>query len=422
MTVIYRAPYLSVTVAGGTLTDVLSARVQAGYGMRVAQADVVTRSLPVGIAPWDAVTVTMGATQATANKRFDGYFVQSEQELFEHTIRLLCKGKLQRCETYTAMTDVDMSSEAVNIQMDPPIPFGHEDEVMVQTILYICGLVDSVDPSGDGLILGTGRTLGSINGGKGFNWDEGSSALSWIERLEEVTLGYRTFDAMDGTIQRKLITSIPTGSAEWTFTEGVDIFRASESETVLDVRNKVVVNGWNGDKTERTYTAQAYNPWLVGSEAGGTAEPWYLSQRIDSAMIEQGVTLGGTVGISAREVASWQLAELNRRLERVTLTTPRDDLVQPADTATIVAPTRLGIATRNFWVQDIDVSIDRRGQFSQVLSCLSSADGGIATEGVTATATALMYAPRVSVADLLMLETGGGDDLLLETGDGLLLE
>jgi hypothetical protein len=320
--------------------------------------------------------------------------------LYENTVRLICKGKLQRCDTYKAMTNVDMSSQAYNEQLDPPEGYGHSDEVMVTTILFIAGLATATDPAADG-ILGTGRTLGSVCGGKGFEWDKGSSALSWIESLEQVTLGYRTFDAMDGTIKRQQISTVPSATADWTFTEGVDIFRASESETILDTRNEVVVSGWNGDKTERTYTARGTNPWLVGTEAGGTATQWYLSQRIDSPMIEQSDTIGGTAGISAREVASWQLAELNRRVERVTLTTPRDDLVQPGQTVAIAAPIRLGIDDVNYWVQNVDVSADRRGSFSQVLTCLTALNGESFAE----------------LGDFwLLLE--GGSSLLLETSTG----
>jgi len=398
MTNIYRQPYLSVTVAGGTLSDVLAARVQCGYDMRVASAEVLTRSLPAAAVPWGTVEVTMGGNQATAGKRFSGYFIGSEQELFEHGVRLVCKGQLQRAQTFTAQTDVDMSSYAID-----PVTYGHKDEVMVSTVLYIVGVSGTFPPGGEQSmagIEGTGRMMGSLIH-NGFGWHTGETAISFIERLEEVTLGYRTFDAMDGTIQRKLITTVPAGSADWTFTEGVDIFRATESETILDARNQVIVNGWNGDKTERTYTAHGANPWLLG--ASGTPDyQWYSTQNISSPLIEHGDVAAPTAGVSAREVAIWKLGELNRRVERVVLTTPRDDLVQPADTVKVIAPTRLGITDSNYWVQNVDVSVDRRGQFSQVLTCLGSLwIGTLGEEG-------------------LSLEAG--DNILLETGAKLLKE
>jgi hypothetical protein len=230
---------------------------------------------------------------------------------------------------------------------------------------------------------------------QGFNWEKGESGLSFIEKIEDVGLGWRTFDGMDGTIKRTQISTIAAGSAQFTFTEGVDIYRATESDTVLESRNRVYVEGYNGDKTERTYTAEAANPWLVGSGTNPTTQ-WYFTDNISSPMIETATSIGGTVGISAREVASWKLAELNRRVQRVILTTPRDDLVEPGDTICVVAPTRLDITSRNYWVQNVDVSIDRRGKFSQVLTCIGSQDGGVYTEGVTATATAQAHAPTMT--------------------------
>src|SRR5512143_2632396 len=179
MTNIIRWPYLSVTVAGGTLTDVLAARVQTGYDMRVAQAEVVARSLPAAAVPWGTVEITMGANPATAQKRFSGYFMGAEQQLFEHTVTLVCKGKLQRAETYEAMTDVDMTSKFAN-QNAGLSTWGHTDEVMVQTILYICGLASQTDPA-DPQIEGTGRLLGSQHI-SGYEWQKGESALSFIEK------------------------------------------------------------------------------------------------------------------------------------------------------------------------------------------------------------------------------------------------
>ena len=395
MTNIVRYPYIGVTVAGGTLTDVLAARVQAGYDLRVAQAEVICRALPAGAVPWANVTITLGGNAATAAKRFDGYFVEPAYSLLEYTVTLVCKGTLQRAATFEAQTEVDMTSFAVN---DPlGLPYGHKDEVMVSTVLYIVGIAGTFEPSGelamDG-IEGTGRIMGSqIH--NGYNWDKGQNALSFIEKLEEVTLGYRTFDAMDGTIKRQKVSTIPAATADWTFTEGVDIFRGNASDSVLETRNMVIAEGWNGDKTERTYTAQAANPWLLGS--GGSADyQWYLAQKISNAMIESGTAIGGTAGISAREVASWQLAELNRKTDRITLTTPRDDLVEPAQTVCVIAPTRLGAGSANYWVQDVDVSVNRDGGFSQVLTLLGSQDGGAYSEGVTGGIVLTAAAPTIT--------------------------
>jgi hypothetical protein len=368
---LYRLPYHLVTVNSTPLTDVLSARVQLGFDKRVATADVECRSLPAGIAPWDVVQITLGGTQATAHVRFTGYFVSHEEQLYEHTVKLNCKGYLQRADQSPYDTEVDMSSRGD----------GHKDEVMVSTVLSACGLTGTWTPSGESAytgIEGTGRMLGLYSWERGFAIRAGETAMSFIERLDAVCAhigggGYRTFDTASGAIVRQVVTSIPTGSPAWTFTEGVDIFRATATTTVLEAKNQVVTTGfpgWDG-KTVITYTATGSNPYLITN----------ATQRISSNMIEKQnttdthaapYTMASGDGLSCQMVANWQLAELNRRMVKLPLTTPRSDAFAPNDLIQVDAPTRLGLTTQLFWVQGVDTNLTRNNTFSQVLNCIGS--------------------------------------------------
>lgn len=395
MATVIRTPYLAVTVNGVAITGVLGARTQLGYSMRTAQAEVEVRALPVGIDAWDTVVITMGATQATAQVRFTGYYTGHEVQLYENTYRLICRGKLEKAAVFLADNSVDMTSRGD----------GHHDETMVATVLYICGVLpDAI--TGETVpeaIGGTGRMLGKYSWERGFEWSSGQSGLSFIERLDGVCYGWRTFDTSDGTVVRQLISTAPKGSPDFSFAEGVDIFRASGQNEVLNARNKIVVDGfpgWDG-KDEIAHTVTAANPFLIAE-----GKQFYLTHKVASAMIEKEHatdTVGGDKPLTADEgldcesVANWLLTELNRRTIRMTLTTPRDDLVQPGQTVAVDASTRMGI-DRSFWVQQVDCEVDRANHWSQTLTVFGSdtVSRNGAVIAPTATATAAGIGPVVT--------------------------
>lgn len=390
MTNTYRQTSLAVTHNGAPLTGVLSANVSLGLGSRVASAQVEVSSLPTGLVPWDTIAITMGGTAGTAATRFTGYFVSADKVLWPKRVVLNCRGKLARAEALEAETNVDMSSAGA----------GHLDQVMVATVLYICGLSGDFVPSGetemDG-IGGTGKTLGKYAKARGFQWDEGSSGLSFIDRLDQVCLGYRTYDTFDGTIKRTQITTVPAATAVATFTEHVDIAAASETTTILEARNKIIVTGFPGYEGNAaiTYTALGANPFLVN--AGGQ---WYLTHKTSAQMIEK-QNAGAGDGLSCEEVANWLLGEKNSYRESVQLTTPRDDVIEPGDTIEVVSPTRLGITSRKFWVEGVSVGIGQNGAFSQSFTCLTgiplTESSNAAVLGVVARATAAAVVPGVAV-------------------------
>lgn len=366
MSTTIRTPSLSVALNGAPLSDVLSARVQTGFNLRVAEAQVVLTAPPsANIMPWDEIEITMGGTVGTAAVRFTGFFISYENQLYPKETVLHCKGRLGLAEVLEASTNIDMSTYPGNP--------GHYDQVMVSTVLYICGLAGAWTPSGeDSLpdIGGTGQLLGHTSWDDGFEWRTGESGLSFIERLDEVCLGWRTYDTFDGTIKRTQITCIPGASASATFTEHVDIYRATEETSIIGSRNRVVINGFPGrqEQVEISHTAEAENAFLIRD-----GNQWYLSHSLSSPMIEfqNNADKPAGYGLACEEVAHWLLDELNVYSEKVQLTTPRDDVIEPGDTIAIVSPTRLGISSRKFWVQEVDLEIGRQGAFSQVLTCIT---------------------------------------------------
>jgi hypothetical protein len=373
MTTTIRTPWKQVTLDGDTLSNILSVRTQHGFNLRVAEAQVTLRAMPAGIAPWQPVVIRIGASSGTAATRFTGYFVRAETQLYPNEVTLHCRGKLAHADIYEAETSVDMSSYAAYVaELDDD--YGHADEIMVSTVLHLCNTYgnvsydDSVAETGIG---GTGRILGRIALGNIWDWKAGETGLSFIERLDAISLGYRTYDTFGGTVTRAQITATPAATGVATFTEAVDIFRATDTTTILDARNKIVVDGYKGQdgKATCTYTASGANSNLLHSDG---VTQWYQIEKVSSAMIEKQNADFGANGISCEEVANWLLTEYNTYKERLEFTTPLYTVVNPGQTVTIDAPTRLGVSSRRFWVQEVEAGIDRRGAFAQTMTCITS--------------------------------------------------
>jgi hypothetical protein len=361
MAAIYRQPYLQVTVNGTPLTDVLSADVRLGLNVRVAAATVEVTSLPAGIVPWDDIVITMGASSATAAVRFTGYFVAAANRLYPKSTTLTCAGKLVLAERYENATQIDMSNAGA----------GATDEVLISTVLYYCNLAGVWTPADAPTAMtgigGTSKTLGTVAKERAFSWYAGASGIAFIDLLDGICLGYRTYDTFDGTIKRTQVTTIPASAESATFTEHVDILAATETTTILQASNRVVVSGFPGlyGNAPISYTASGGNPYLVIDDV-----QQYVTSNLGSATIEKQNTADAGDGLSCEEVANWLLDERNRYREIIELTTPRDDVIEPGDTIAIAAPTRLGLS-RRFWVEGVTMRIDAAGSFTQSFTCMA---------------------------------------------------
>jgi len=359
---IYRQPSLTVTVNGTPVTDVVSASVQLSLNAQIATAQVEVNVQPT-ILPYDEVIITLGASAATAAVRFTGYFLELRRTLYPQRVTLLCSGKLVLASLHENETELDLSDGGT----------GATDEVMVSTLLYHAGLSGTWTPADAPTALtgigGTGKTLGTVAKDAAFTWFAGASPMAFITVLDGVCLGYRTYDTFDGTIKRTQLVMIPGITSVATFTEHVDIAVAQGNRTILELSNRIVVTGFPGldGATPITYTAEASNPFLQVSGV-----PWYVTSNLGTGTIERENTADAGDGLSCEEIANWLLAEKNRYREMVELTTPRDDLIAPGDTITVVAPTRLGIDSQRYWVESVNCEITEEGAFSQTLRCMAA--------------------------------------------------
>lgn len=344
-TIIQGPPVVRVTIDGLPVPDVFTATATYGFDHRVSEATVVVPVRPSWARElFSRVVITMGAAAETAAVRFTGYLVSIGWDLSMNVpaVSLQCSGMLSRADVTT--NKVQGGQSFANLT----------DQQQVEAVLTACGLSDMA-------IGGTGRTLGSIVP-ESFVWGEGESGTSWIEKLDTVCLGYRTYDTPSGSVRRDPVTITPAPAPAATFTEGLDIEQAGGARQVEVVDSLIVEGADRGDGNGPVWNDFDQDNVFVPAEITAA------TTRFSSPMIEKANESDPGPGLSCEAVGEWMLPELNRRVYRVTFQTPRDDALQPDQTIRVSAPGRLEIDS-TFWVQSVTCTVDDNG-FTQSLTCI----------------------------------------------------
>lgn len=395
MTDIVQVPYLQVLRNGTPIPDVYSVSTSHGYSQAIAEAHVRVPHIDA-IVPWDVIEIRVGlgadADEAEANAatRFKGLYVQTTRDLYPTALDLVCKGYLVKGQIYrlSSHAGLDLTGSAGDHH-------GETDQGYIYVLFKLCGLTPDVaiDTSGDIVVAASGdypaldlKGTGILMGGNqptdqgygahgAFLMRYGETSFDWIQRIDAISLGYRTFDSIDGKIARYLISAIPSGAPDFEFIEGVDIERATLSDTFLDAKDYVAVAGYADGVSEsdsahvhhQHYEARGFNPYFYYGESG-TFGVVPVALSITSPMLERSVASDPGQGITCQQVAEWLLAENNVRRLSVPLITPRGDAIKPGDTIRIHSPYMLGLTSHLFWVQDVALQLDETGRFQQTLT------------------------------------------------------
>src|SRR5215831_12771010 len=326
------------------LPGVYAATCSFGFDQRYAEAELrTTVAGGPGVTYWDEVRVDMGCTPgAGVATRFRGYIIPLDNALYPIEGVLHCRGYLYRAHWVhnTAVNGSDMSAGGV----------GQADEAQVQAILTTCHV-----PFTAANVGGTGKALGSVvpvsvsdplTPGP-FTWGPGESGLGYIQRLDEVSVPdaatgrYRTFETLAGDIFRIALSTTPTSTPDFSFTEGVDVLEASITRDPDGAGNRVVVigaplpisGGLPGVIAAKTYTATTPTaPYLPPGLPNGPAGYPEVQQTFSSPMLEKSNTADSGAVLSCQAVATFLLAEYNCVLDTLTFSTPRDDLLGPGQT------------------------------------------------------------------------------------------
>jgi hypothetical protein len=342
----------------------------------------------------DAIVLAMGA--GTNNfARFVGVLRRFDFTLAPRMVGLVCFGPLVRAQQYENNQEGSGSPGGLDL-IDLLGAGSGTDQAIVQAVL---GRVPGLSFT-SGNIGGTGVTFGAqvtTLSPSPFLWrngqnpsirldvgGKGETALEYIARIDAVSAVYtdstspagfyRTYEQVDGTIRRALLGSRPRGTADFTFTEGTDIWQGSSSRE-YPTANRVYVQGYDyagasghgmGPVSNLlSSTIQSSNPYMPSTEQH--------TFTFSSPLLERGLDAEAGTGMSCETVANALMLDVNRETVRADFTTPRDDVIGPGATVLVQAagglPDRLGIG-ENLWVTHVDISVDEDGAFSQRLQCL----------------------------------------------------
>lgn len=390
-----RNTFCTATLNGSALPRILSARASFGWDMQVSEAVIFVPTDPSpGSQLYDSpVVLNMGA--GTNNvQRFSGLFRRYDFTLYPRSLGLVCYGRMVRVRDYENSQEGAGSPGGLDL-VDLLGSGSGTDQAIVQAVL---GRVPNFTFTA-GNIAGTGVTFGSqitTLSPSPFLWrnganpsikvevgGKGESALEYISRIDAVSAVYtnstspsgfyRTYEQIGGTTRRALIGSRPRGVADFTFTEGLDIWQGTASRD-YPTANRVYVQGF--DYASRSGHGMGPVSNLSSSTIQGS-NPFMLTQpftyTFSSPLIERGLDADTGGGMSCETVANALMLDVNRVTVRAELTTPRDDLIGPGSTVLVQAPggavDRLGTG-ENLWVVHVDVNVDDNGAFSQRLQCL----------------------------------------------------
>lgn len=353
----------------------ISASTQVGFDQQLRQATVTVRGNADLPKLGDKITISMGDDVGSTVVRFYGYVAEFDYTLYPISIGVICTGPLQKALTYQqpAGNGVSLCSSPIGAANFTDNT-GQTDTAIVNYILQTCGCPYS-STTVDGFtasISGLGRTYGTV-ATKQTRWNEGETALAAIQKIDQVSLGYRTYETAN-SIKRSLISTVPSGNALVTFTEGVDILEGSSSLSILNSYYQVLISGFNSNKHNGSNII-----WKEVTQSNTSNIPWATNAHLSNSLIEfiNTADITGSVGVACQEVGTWLLGEYNRVIYRATFTVLTDPVaastgtlgLEPGNVIQLTSPNRLGINT-TMWVQNVTTTIDERGAFSQKIVAL----------------------------------------------------
>lgn len=345
---IYRDLVPQVVFSGNALDNVSSFRWSLGYDQTAGEATVVCPTTPGGGSFFDDVSIIVGGTT-----RWSGVLYQFERNLYPRSVSLIAKGRMQLLADFKLQEEFSREEKGLHLEELLGSPTGTDEQIVSAVLDYV-----GVSTNG-GSINGTGTVLGSI-APEAFIWLATDSALSYIQKIDAISLGYRTFESAAGAIYRTQITTVPSGGADYTFTEGEDIVQATSNRSVQDAYGAVRIGGYSvGDYAD---------PRVWSATSGITSDRTFSW---NNEMIERRANSSPGSGVSCEAIADYWLNELDHEIIKVTMTTPRDDVYGPGQIHRVDAPDRLSIGG-TFFVQRCDGELRSDGAFSQSLTYIGA--------------------------------------------------
>jgi hypothetical protein len=361
--VIHRRPILSVNAANTEVPDVVGAEGTYGFGKGIAEATFTVTRLPSWLAARQRVVISCGATDDTTAIRFKGEIVDfPAYAAGPRSVQVACRGHLVRGERILVPEDTPDNDV-------PGLDLSNKTQVQqLEAIFNQVGLNGFYAPA---LLGGPPHVLGTLTSDKPGNqnanvWKKNQSALSRAQALDKIGLGFRLVEGPlpggDFGIYRPQISPRP-GPATITLNQGIDIGRDSTAahNDALDVFDRVVVTG--GDFGEGAVRAEETAP----HPNPDPLVPFQTAPIYSSPLIEQAEPAGYANGISAREIALWQIVEVCQIILKAEISTPRSDLFRLEQSIQLNMFDRFEIQ-QPMWLRQVSWSMKAGQVFRQKLS------------------------------------------------------
>lgn len=344
-----RRPVCKVMIDGRELFPWFEVTMTRGLDQPMATCEItVPHPLPDWVKLWSRVQIIAGAGPAGDTKtwgaqvRFTGYINTFSTQLWP-------PAKILHCQ--------DVLWIAANSYWPEEVSFLYEtDGHAVESILATIGYDDHVYHPGVDSTTGTDQKLDDIEEAP-LSWELGESALEAIQKIDAISLGWRTFATAGGHIVRRLIDTTPLAETSyWEFKEGVDILDGTMDEEIIDPKQEITQTGWDGTTTVSTDPNDDPFAW------------WKNTYWIRFEWLKQHYHHPGEVLIP-QERLEWILSQINQRLIRVSFSTFLDMPFAGQEVIKLVSPTLE--VEQQFWVQNVSIQIGVDGSWTQTLAGVS---------------------------------------------------
>jgi hypothetical protein len=351
------APYVSAVLNGSALTGkVTKARVVSTFGDPVSKLYATVYPEPTTWAQGQTLTVALGGGSHNV-LRGSGTIFQGDNTNSGPHFELVGRGPLFKAQRYrnnntSGLTLADLTGGPAT------------DEAITRAVLDVAGVSYVF-----GNIGGTGIIRGTL-APSAYTWRFGETALEYLARLSQASLGYQVIESIGGDVLRVQASSRPNTTSTVTLTEGVDIFEGGHVQKhVFGKYDAVTVTGFDYGTGDGAVEFSNPNPVPAG------VEPYIYA----SPMIERALEADPGSGISAEAVNAFVFAQVTVEQIRVSnITTPRDDVFGPGQTHTITSA-RLGLSAALLRLVAVTCEVDS-GWFTQTLEYIG---GGTTTGGYT---------------------------------------
>lgn len=320
-----RTPTYQVYV-GGQPTKIVSASWDLGYDVISSSAVVVVNEIPTTLAFRQELEIYAGWDGFTA-PAYKGEIEQDQRGWFPFDGTIRASGYLRRAQS--------KHPNALSYS-------NQNDEEIINSLLPLAGITN-FSMNGEGVTdLGTVQPVAL---------SAGTPIINLINEIDQI-FSYKTFDASDGQVYRRRHAGLPSSTAAFTFTEGVNAYRITRRlGSVYDLNNQVNVYGLPQDTITWPTTRQGANPLVPDP-------PGFIAFDLRSSLIE--------TQIVASVLAQRLMGEVNGIPDEVEIETWGNPLIQPSMTIEVTSP-KDDLSAVHYWVKHIHHEITSNGYFMRVI-------------------------------------------------------